>query len=211
MNACVRVEIFSSLPLSVLPLLSSPHSLSPFLFLSVYPSLPRIPLKTKKKWRKKKQRRTAGAARRFMTFITATYTRPEGVQRLKKKKKEGRKRKNTINPASNCIFIRGDIFTATPVQAREMRRDVLRGCTVRRAVRSEEEEEEESSARRGSDRRSSKLAAERYTSQTRIMLFYEGGIPTVYLPTYERPLSCGKLSRRLAEFAAAAHCSIPAH
>lgn len=63
------------------------------------------------------------------------------------------------------------------------------GCTVRRAARSERRQKKKKKVppRVGSDRRSSKLAAERYTSQTRIMLFYEHrGVPTyVYLPTYE--------------------------
>lgn len=115
----------------------------------------------------------------------------------KKKKEEGRKRKKI--PSANCIFIRGDIFTATLPRAGDARREMCFEDAPSGEEVEEEDEEEESS-----DRRSSKLAAERYTSQTRIMLFYERA---AYLPTYQpytctyppyrRPLSCGKLSRRL--------------
>jgi len=78
-------------------------------------------------------------------FITAMYTRPEGAYIAFKKRE---KKKKYHQPAS-CIFIRGDIFTATPIQAHDAQRCVCENAQSGAPLANrEEEKEEESSARR---------------------------------------------------------------
>lgn len=157
--------------------------------------------------KKEEATRTARAARRFMTFHNCNVYAARRRAYILKKERE----KEKIPSAGIQLYIysRWHFYRDARTDARraEMRFDAQSGAPL--VAKCEEEEEEESSE---GDRRSSKLAAERYTSQTRIMLFYERGVPT-YVPTYlRRPLSCGKtFPENLAEFGLQLHAAASWH